>query len=105
MKIIFTGGGSGGHFYPIISIAQAVNRLSKEKKIIKPSLYYFSPSPYNPGLLFDNSIEYKKTSSGKLRRYFSILNIVDFFKVGWGVLNALIDVFDIYPDVVFGKGG
>lgn len=105
MKIIFTGGGTGGHFYPIISIAQAVNRISKEKKLIKPSMFFFSPTPYNPGLLYDNDIEYKKSSAGKLRKYFSLLNITDLFKTAWGVLNALIDVFDIYPDVVFGKGG
>ncbi len=105
MKIIFTGGGTGGHFYPIISIAQAIGRISKEKKLIKPSMYYFSSTSYNPGLLYDNNIEYKKTSAGKMRRYFSILNLTDLFKTTWGIINALIDVFDIYPDVVFGKGG
>ena len=105
MKIIFTGGGSGGHFYPIISIAQALNRITTEKKLIHPSLYFFAPNPYNPGLLYDNKIEYKKTSSGKIRRYFSLLNILDFFKIIWGVISSTIDVFDIYPDVVFGKGG
>jgi UDP-N-acetylglucosamine--N-acetylmuramyl-(pentapeptide) pyrophosphoryl-undecaprenol N-acetylglucosamine transferase len=105
MKIIFTGGGTGGHFYPIISIAQAINKISKEKKLIKPTLYFFSNTPYNHGLLYDNNIEYKKTSAGKLRRYFSIFNFLDLFKTAWGVINALIDVYDIYPDVVFGKGG
>ncbi len=105
MKIIFTGGGTGGHFYPIIAVAQAINHIAKEKKLIKPELHYFSPSSYNPGLLFDNNIEYKKTSAGKIRRYFSLLNIFDIFKMGWGTLGALLDVFDVYPDVVFGKGG
>ena len=83
MKIIFTGGGTGGHFYPIISIAQAINRLSNEKKLLKPELYFFSPTAYNPGLLYDNNIQYKKTYAGKLRRYFSILNFIDLFKIGW----------------------
>lgn len=105
MKIIFTGGGTGGHFYPIISIAQAVNRISTEKRLIRPEMHYFSPNAYNPGLLYDNNIHYKKTSSGKIRRYFSLLNFFDLFKTAWGVLNALLDVFDVYPDVVFGKGG
>lgn len=105
MKIIFTGGGTGGHFYPIIAIAQAIKRISKDKRLVEPKMYFFSPTPYNPGLLYDNGIEYKKTYSGKMRRYFSILNFIDLFKIFWGCLNAVIDVFDIYPDVVFGKGG
>ncbi len=105
MKIIFTGGGTGGHFYPIIAIAKAINLISQEKKLIRPAMYFFSPTPYNPGLLYDNNIEYKKTFSGKIRRYFSFMNVVDMFKIFWGCINAVIDVFDIYPDVVFGKGG
>ncbi len=68
-------------------------------------MYFFSPTPYNEGLLYENGIQYKKVTAGKIRRYFSLLNFFDLFKTGWGVLMALIDVFDIYPDVVFSKGG
>ena len=105
MKIIFTGGGSGGHFYPIIAIAESIQKITKEKKLISPEMYFFAPSPYNQGLLYDHQIEYKKVTAGKMRRYFSILNFTDFFKTLWGILGALLDVFDIYPDVVFSKGG
>ncbi len=105
MKILFTGGGSGGHFYPIIAVAQALNDLQKEKHIIKPTLYYMAPEPYNEGLLFDNDINFKRVSSGKLRRYFSLLNFSDIFKTIWGMVKALWIMFYIYPDVVFSKGG
>lgn len=104
MKIIFTGGGSGGHFYPIIAVAQALGKLVREKKLIKPDLYFFAPTPYNPGILYDLGIDYRKTSAGKMRQYFSIMNFFDWFKTVWGVISALLDVFDIYPDVVFAKG-
>ncbi len=105
MKIIFTGGGSGGHFYPIIAISESIQKIAKEKKLISPEMYFFAPSPYNQGLLYDHNIEYKKVTAGKMRRYFSLLNFTDFFKTIWGVFGALLDVFDIYPDVVFSKGG
>ncbi|MDQ5890069.1 MAG: UDP-N-acetylglucosamine--N-acetylmuramyl-(pentapeptide) pyrophosphoryl-undecaprenol, partial [Patescibacteria group bacterium] len=42
---------------------------------------------------------------GKWRRYFSILNFVDTFKLGLGTIQALIKIFRIYPDVIFSKGG
>jgi len=105
MKIIFTGGGSGGHFYPIIAVAESIQKLSKEKKFLTPEMYFFSPSPYNQGVLYDHNIKFKKVLAGKIRRYFSIMNFFDIFKTAWGVLGAILDVFDIYPDVVFSKGG
>ncbi len=105
MKILFTGGGSGGHFYPIIAIAEAIYDKSKEKKILSPQLFFMSPSKYNPRALFDNNIEYIHVGSGKYRRYFSLLNFTDIFKTIWGIINAIIKMYRVYPDVVFGKGG
>jgi len=105
MKIIFTGGGSGGHFYPIIAIAESIQKIAKEKKLITPEMYFFAPAPYNQGLLYDHNIQYKKITTGKMRRYFSLLNFFDLFKTAWGILGAILDVFDIYPDVIFAKGG
>ena len=105
MRILFTGGGSGGHFYPIISIAEELHNLVKEKKLLELELFYVSPTPYNRGVLFENDIIYKKNSAGKLRRYFSLLNFFDLFKTGWGILVSLALVYKLYPDVIFGKGG
>lgn len=105
MRILFTGGGSGGHFYPIISVANAVQKLAKENRLLTPQLYYVSDSPYNEGLLYDNNIIYKKNAAGKRRVYFSVSNFFDIFKTGWGIITALWTVFSIYPDVVFSKGG
>ncbi len=105
MRILFTGGGSGGHFYPIISIAEELNNLAKEKRLLEVELFYMSPTPYNPGVLFENGITYKKNSAGKFRRYFSLLNFFDLFKTGWGIVTSLLMVYQIYPDVVLGKGG
>lgn len=105
MKIIFTGGGSGGHFYPIIAIAESIQKISKEKKLLTPEMYFFAPTPYNQGILYDHNIKYKKVLAGKIRRYFSILNFLDLFKTAFGAFGAILDVFDIYPDVVFSKGG
>ncbi len=105
MKILFTGGGTGGHFYPIVSVAEEINALAREYRLIAPELYFMAPTPYDPAVLFDNGIIYKKNSAGKLRLYFSILNFFDLFKTGWGIITSTWDVFSIFPDVVFGKGG
>lgn len=105
MKIVFTGGQTGGHFYPIIAVAEAIREVVKEKKLIDPKLYFIAPNEYNKGMLFDHNIEYRYVTSGKLRRYFSIMNLVDIFKIFFGIFQALWVVFRIYPDVIFSKGG
>src|SRR6185503_13157636 len=105
MKILFTSGGSGGHFYPLIAVAEAVNDLVREKKLLEPTLYYAAPDPYDKELLLANNIQFVPTAAGKLRRYFSLLNVIDLFKTGWGILGSMLRTFFIYPDVVFGKGG
>ncbi len=105
MKIVFTGGQTGGHFYPIISVVQELRRLVREEHLIEPTLFFMAPDPYNKGQLFDNGITYKRVMSGKQRVYPSILNFLDKFKIGFGVIEAIWKMFWIYPDVVFSKGG
>ena len=105
MRILFTGGGSGGHFYPIIAVAEELNNLVKEKKLLGLELFYMSHTPYNAGILFEHGITYKKNTAGKIRRYFSILNFLDLFKTGWGIVVSVLKVYRLYPDVVFSKGG
>lgn len=105
MKILFTGGGSGGHFYPIIAVAEKLNKMLEAEKIANVDFYYMSTEPYNERLLYDNKIMFKQVTAGKVRAYASIENFFDFFKTGWGVFKAIFQIFALYPDVIFGKGG
>lgn len=105
MKILLTGGGTAGHFYPLIAVAECIREEVKEQKLIEPQLYYAGPIPFDDEALFANDIEFVKTSAGKVRRYFSLMNVVDFFKTAWGVTVSVFRIFFLYPDVVFSKGG
>lgn len=105
MKIVFTGGGTGGHFYPIIAVVQKVNQIIDHEHIIGAKLYYFSNNPYDKKMLVENELLYEEVISGKMRTYFSFQNFFDIFKIFFGTINAIYKLFSIYPDVVFGKGG
>ncbi len=105
MTIVFTGGGSGGHFYPIIAIAEAINDLVREERLVAPAMYYLAPRPFDEKALFENGISYIHTPAGKMRRYASIRNVTDLFVTFVGTLSAIITLFRLYPDVVMSKGG
>lgn len=104
MKILFTGGGSGGHFYPIIAVAQKLNIMLERENIVGAKLYYMSTEPYNERMLYDNKITFQKITAGKIRTYLSLKNLSDPFKMIYGVIQAFFKVFALYPDVVFSKG-
>lgn len=105
MKIVLTGGGTGGHFYPLIAVAQEINKMVDDQKIAHVQLFYFSDVPYDRESLFENRIHFVEVPAGKLRIYFSLKNITDIFKMGYGCLIGLWKLFQVYPDVVFAKGG
>ncbi|HUY62182.1 MAG TPA: UDP-N-acetylglucosamine--N-acetylmuramyl-(pentapeptide) pyrophosphoryl-undecaprenol N-acetylglucosamine transferase [Candidatus Paceibacterota bacterium] len=105
MKIAFTGGGTGGHFYPAIAIAEAVRDIVREKRLLDPKLYYLAPDPFDEKALFENGIVFIRIPAGKLRRYRSLLNVTDSFVTLLGTFAALVTLFSIYPDVVVSKGG
>ncbi len=105
MTIAFTGGGSGGHFYPIIAVVEALNDLVREQRLIEPTYYYFAPAAFDEKALFENGIAFIKVPAGKMRRYASIRNLVSPFLTMVGVLRAFMTLYRIYPDVLMSKGG
>lgn len=105
MKILFTGGGTGGHFYPIIAVAQSIREIAYEQKLIEPEFYFMSSDIYNERALLENKITFVPVSAGKMRRYFSIKNFLDIGKTFLGIFQAIFKIYQIYPDVIFAKGG
>jgi UDP-N-acetylglucosamine--N-acetylmuramyl-(pentapeptide) pyrophosphoryl-undecaprenol N-acetylglucosamine transferase len=104
MKILLTGGGSGGHFYPLVAVAESLNRIAKEDNLVSAELFFMSDSPYDTESLIENNIKFIPVNAGKVRRYASVLNFIDLFKTAFGIVTAFFKVFKIYPDVVFSKG-
>jgi UDP-N-acetylglucosamine--N-acetylmuramyl-(pentapeptide) pyrophosphoryl-undecaprenol N-acetylglucosamine transferase len=98
-RILFVGGGTGGHFYPLMSIAEALRSQN-----VDADLYYAGPERYDSSALESLGIRYVYISAGKKRRYASFLNFLDTFKILFGAILAIIRLYIIYPDVVMSKG-
>ena len=105
MRIVLTGSGTGGHFYPNMAVAEQLRKIQKEEGIMEMEIFFASSDPYNKEELKRLNIKYKNIQSGKIRTYPSIHTVIDLFKTITGIFQAFIFMIYMYPDVVFGKGG
>lgn len=105
MKIVLIGGGTGGHFYPLIAVAQELYALGREQKLATVDLWYFSDTKVDADELQRLGIKFEFVPAGKLRMYASFKIVTDMMQAGWGCVIALWKLFKVYPDVVFAKGG
>ncbi len=105
VRVLFTGGGTGGHFFPIIAVARELRRVAEEEQIINLEFFYAGPDDFGEENLEKEDIFPIRIISGKRRRYASWQNFFDIFKIGIGILQAFWKLFVITPDVIFSKGG
>ncbi|OHA85752.1 MAG: hypothetical protein A2408_01635 [Candidatus Yonathbacteria bacterium RIFOXYC1_FULL_52_10] len=105
MKVLFTGGGTGGHFYPLLPIADELHAMLDRERLAGVEMYFMSDSPYDERALFEHKLIFKKIPTGKRRTYASFQNVLDVFKIAFACIRALGVMFRLYPDVVVGKGG
>lgn len=101
IRIVLVGGGSGGHFYPLLAVAEELRSRPEGANI---GLYYFGPNAYNQNDLHKHNVKHVYVPAGKQRKYFSLLNYLDVFKIFFGIPVAIFHLFRLYPDVVFSKG-
>ncbi|MBI4094356.1 MAG: glycosyltransferase, partial [Candidatus Liptonbacteria bacterium] len=73
-RIALTGGGTGGHVYPLIAVAEELKRISVDTRELM-ELYYFGPQSSYTELLARAGIRVRHVAGAKLRRYASLLNV------------------------------
>lgn len=98
-RILFTGGGTGGHVYPAMAVIERMNREEWD-------IYWLgSRKGMEKGIIGRTGISYYGIFSGKLRRYFSLKNFTDLFRIVVGFVQSLILLKKLKPHVLFSKGG
>ena len=110
--VVFAGGGTGGHIYPGIAVADALVSEAKARGINVKVHWIGSSSGMDKSIVEKNLVseggsisEFHGISCGKLRRYFSLQNFSDLFKIAAGFFESVHLLKKIKPDFVFSKGG
>ena len=98
-RIILTGGGTAGHVTPNIALIPKLRELGYDIQ------YIGSYNGIEKELIEPFGIPYHGISSGKLRRYFSLQNFTDPFRVLKGLSEAKKLIRELKPDIIFSKGG
>ena len=73
-RIILTGGGSAGHVTPNIALLESLNERYEVH-------YIGTENGIERSLMENEAVVYHSISAGKLRRYFSLTNFTDIFRI------------------------
>jgi UDP-N-acetylglucosamine--N-acetylmuramyl-(pentapeptide) pyrophosphoryl-undecaprenol N-acetylglucosamine transferase len=100
MKVIFSGGGTGGHIFPAIAIANELKKIEKEVKI----LFVGAKGKVEERIVPENNFELMTINISGLNK-----NIKGIFGLPFKILGSLKKcrkiLNDFGPDVVVGTGG
>jgi UDP-N-acetylglucosamine--N-acetylmuramyl-(pentapeptide) pyrophosphoryl-undecaprenol N-acetylglucosamine transferase len=105
IKVIFTGGGSGGHTMPAISMINSLKEYCTKNNILCTILYIGSENGIEKEVVLKNKVDYKYISTGKLRRYLSLKNFTDIFNIINGFFQSRKIIKEFNPDLLFSTGG
>src|SRR3954447_17490772 len=105
IKILVTGGGSSGHISPALAIIKTIGELAEGADWRPQFRYIGGTRGIERQQVTAAGIEFVGVATGKLRRYFSLENLTDLFRIPVGVAQSLREVARFRPDVMLSTGG
>lgn len=101
MRVLITGGGTGGHINPALAIAQKVRSADSSNKV----LYVGTKNGLESDLVPKEGFKFKGVTARYLRRKISFENVKTLFASLKGVIEAGKIIKEFKPDIVIGTGG
>lgn len=102
-KFVLTGGGTGGHIMPLVAMREYLQQYPVD------ILYVGESGGREEQIAQLDNITFRGIFAGKMRRYNDlqsiIYNILDIFKIGVGIVQAIMILEKFKPDAILSKGG
>ena len=100
MRVLISGGGTGGHIYPALSVATQLRDVYKAD-----ILYLGSDDGLETELIPAAGLRFARIKAGKLQRFISWRTVTGVARVPVGMTQAVSIVRNFHADVAFTSGG
>lgn len=100
LKIVVTGGGTGGHIYPALAISRYFSETEKAQ-----ILYIGTERGLENDIVPRSGFDFRTIEVSGLKRSLSLDTVKTFFRLGKGLLQSRKILKEFKPDVVIGCGG
>ncbi len=101
MRIVFSGGGTGGHIYPALTILRKIGELKPETEF----LYIGTSAGLEADIIPKENIPFRTIRVSGFRRSLSPENLRIAWQAGKSVFDAYRILREFAPQVVVGTGG
>jgi UDP-N-acetylglucosamine--N-acetylmuramyl-(pentapeptide) pyrophosphoryl-undecaprenol N-acetylglucosamine transferase len=101
IRYLFAGGGTGGHLFPAIAIADEIQKLQPGAEI----LFVGTKNKIEARVVPQKGYNFRAIWISGFRRSFQIQNIIFPLKVIVAIIQSLIIIMKFKPDIVIGTGG
>ncbi|MEU0519100.1 undecaprenyldiphospho-muramoylpentapeptide beta-N-acetylglucosaminyltransferase [Streptosporangium sp. NPDC006007] len=109
LRMLVTGGGTGGHTYPALTAVAAVRERAAARGLDLDVLWVGTANGLEARVAAEHGIPFRAIKAGKLRRSPNLrevlTNLADLFRIPVGVLQAFAIAARYRPDVVLSTGG
>src|SRR3989344_2081906 len=102
IRLLVTGGGTGGHIFPIIAVTTEFKKLIP---VAEPEIYFLGPANFGIDNLTQSGIKTVIIPAGKIPRYPTVAIFSEILKIIASLFLGALQMWRLMPDVVFSKGG
>jgi UDP-N-acetylglucosamine--N-acetylmuramyl-(pentapeptide) pyrophosphoryl-undecaprenol N-acetylglucosamine transferase len=105
--VVFAGGGTGGHIYPGLAVAEELAGRAHAAGDKFNIVWFGSQTAMDRSIVAQSSVAaaFYGIPSGKFRRYVSIKTFFDLFKIAAGFIVSFFLLLKLKPAALFSKGG